>query len=88
MLVLSRKRGEFIDIPELGISFKIIDLKSAGVVSVGIEAPAHIRVHRREILEKIEGEQDKTPPAATGPAQSVQLWAKKQRRNKKGGQQS
>jgi carbon storage regulator CsrA len=54
MLVLARKRGEIIDLPELGVSFKIIEFKSAGVVSVGIEAPANIRVHRREVLERIE----------------------------------
>jgi len=88
MLVLSRKRGEIIDLPELGVSFKIIDFKSAGVVSVGIDAPQNIRVHRREILEKIEAEEDRTPAASVGPAQPVQLWAKKQRRNKKGNQQS
>lgn len=88
MLVLSRKRGEIIDLPELGVSFKIIDFKSAGVVSVGIEAPQNIRVHRREVLERIEAEEDKTPAAATGAIQPVQLWAKKQKRNKKGNQQS
>jgi carbon storage regulator CsrA len=83
MLVLSRKRGEIIDLPELGVSFKIIDFKSAGIVSVGIEAPANIRVHRREILEKIEAQENDTPAAETEPVQPAPLWAKKQRRNKK-----
>jgi carbon storage regulator CsrA len=83
MLVLARKRGEIIDLPELGVSFTIIEFKSAGVVSVGIEAPAHIRVHRREVLEKIEAEKrqkiHKAPPASTGHAQAVQIWAKPRR---------
>ena len=84
MLVLARKRGEIIDLPELGVSFKIIEFKSAGVVSIGIEAPANIRVHRREVLERIETEEGqekgqkihKVPSAATGQPRPVQLWAK------------
>ena len=87
MLVLSRKRGEIIDLPDLGVSFKIIAFKSAGIVSVGIDAPPGVRVHRREILEKIQSQEHQGhqehnqedhsfPPAATGPADSVRIWAK------------
>ena len=81
MLVLSRKRGEEIVLPDLGVTFKIVAFKSAGIVSVGIEAPEGVRIHRREILDRIEGkageeEDPSCPPAATGPADSVRIWAK------------
>lgn len=87
MLVFARKKGEEIVIPDLGITFKIIGTKSAGVISIGIEAPIEIRVHRKEIWDKIlaSGETP-PPPAATGPAQAVQLWAA--RPKKKGNPQS
>lgn len=87
MLVFARKKGEEIVIPDLGITFKIIGTKSAGIISIGIEAPREIRVHRKEIWDKIlaSGETP-PPPAATGPTQAVQLWAA--RPKKRGVQQS
>lgn len=81
MLVFARKKGEEIVIPDLGITIKVIGNKSAGITSIGIEAPTEIRIHRKEIWEKIlaSGETP-PPPAATGPAQAVQLWAARPKR--------
>lgn len=87
MLVFARKKGEEIVIPDLGITIKVIGNKSAGITSIGIEAPVEIRIHRKEIWDKIlESGETPPPPAATGPAQAVQLWAARPKR--KGGQQS
>jgi len=87
MLVFARKKGEEIVFPELNITIKLIGLKSAGIMSIGIEAPPEIRVHRKEVYDKIlaSGETP-PPPAATGFAQPVQLWAARPKR--KGAQQS
>lgn len=87
MLVFARKKGEEIVIPDLGITIKVIGNKSAGITSIGIEAPVEIRIHRKEIWDKIlESGETPPPPAATGSAQAVQLWAARPKR--KGNQQS
>ncbi len=89
MLVFARKKGQEIVFPDLGITVKILGLKSAGNISVGIDAPSHIRCHRKEINDRIgAGAEDLTPlvsapPAATGPAQAVQLWAGRPNRPKR-----
>lgn len=94
MLVFARKKGEEIVFPDLGITVKIIANKSAGITSIGIEAPQDIRVHRKEVWEKIQASgEDRTPAAATGAAQAVQLWARPEGRTegrpeRKGAKQS
>jgi len=51
MLVLSRKIGEMVTI---GSSVKITVLSfDRGIVRLGIEAPKHIPVHRKEVYDKI-----------------------------------
>jgi carbon storage regulator CsrA len=90
MLVLARKTGQQIVIPELGITFKILRFKSAGIVSVGIEAPEGIKVHRKEIHDLIVGnnpEQEAEEslsvrpsfPAEIHPPQPTRIWAKPRR---------
>lgn len=51
MLVLARRPGQKIVFPGLGISIEVLQSKGT-VTRLGIEAPAHIEVHRHEILEK------------------------------------
>jgi carbon storage regulator CsrA len=52
MLVLSRRPGQKIVFPGLGISIEI--LKSKGTATrLGIEAPADIEIHRQEVIERI-----------------------------------
>lgn len=52
MLVLSRNSQQRIVFPTLGISLEILQI-SDHQVRVGIDAPAHIPVHRSEVAERI-----------------------------------
>lgn len=51
MLVLTRRAGEKIVLPHLGITIQITAIK-AGQVRIGIDAPADVAIFREEILEK------------------------------------
>jgi carbon storage regulator len=53
MLVLARKCGEQIVIPEAGIVLTILQVRGERV-RVGIEAPAEVAIHRREVWERIQ----------------------------------
>ena len=55
MLVLTRKAGECIMIDD-DIEVKVIR-QSGGQVYIGIHAPARIKVHRREVWERIRNGQ-------------------------------
>lgn len=50
-LVLSRKRGEIIDIGD-DIEIVVVEIRG-DKVRLGITAPQHIKVHRREVTEAI-----------------------------------
>lgn len=54
MLVLSRKKGESIVIGD-DIELKVIDLEG-DTIKLGIEAPKHISIHRKEIYLAIQEE--------------------------------
>jgi carbon storage regulator len=49
VLVLSRKIGERIVVPDCGLSVTIVSVKG-NTVRVGIEAPAELGVYREELL--------------------------------------
>jgi len=52
MLVLSRRSGESL---RIGGEVRLTVLGvSGGQVRIGISAPAHVAVHREEVLERIE----------------------------------
>lgn len=51
MLVLSRKRGEAIVLPDLGIAIRVIGHRPGGQVRIGIEADKSIRIMREEICD-------------------------------------
>ena len=53
MLVLSRREGEEVVIPELDITIRLIEIRRDHV-RIGIDAPRHIAVHRKEVWERIE----------------------------------
>jgi carbon storage regulator len=62
MLVLSRKVGEQIVVPDCGVTITVVAV-SATQVRLGIHAPAGIAIHREELwrrLQQIAGE----PPGA------------------------
>lgn len=50
MLVLTRKVGESIVLPELDIEFTVLEMRG-GRVRVGIQAPAAVEIQRKELLE-------------------------------------
>ncbi|MDR0927123.1 MAG: carbon storage regulator CsrA [Ignavibacteria bacterium] len=62
MLLLSRKKGEVIQIGK-NVSIEIIDF-GRGVVQVGVTAPKNIPVHRKEVFDAIV-EQNKQASATT-----------------------
>ena len=51
MLVLTRKQGEEIILPELGVTICRTDLRG-NRARIGITAPDHIRVFRRELWDR------------------------------------
>lgn len=53
MLVLSRKRGQKILLPDLGVTFTILEVRGDRV-RVGISAPSGMMVHREEIWQRIQ----------------------------------
>ena len=53
MLVLSRKRGESI-VVDHEITITVVET-SRGRVQLGIDAPAHVTIHREEIHRRIHG---------------------------------
>jgi carbon storage regulator len=68
MLVLSRHKDEEIVIgqgPDL-IRVLVVQIRGDKKVRLGIEAPDHIPVHRREVWEAIERERSRSRPPSRG----------------------
>jgi carbon storage regulator len=64
MLVLSRKVGEQIMIAD-GIEITVLEVRS-GKVRLGIDAPASIPVHRKEVFDRIhKNEKQQIPKPRT-----------------------
>ena len=53
MLVLSRKRGEKIVFPDLGVELMVVDIRGDRV-RLGITAPLDIAVYREEVLARLD----------------------------------
>jgi len=74
MLVLSRQRDETIMIGD-DVEITVVDIRG-DKVRLGITAPRHIQVHRKEVYEAIKRENkqaakmtpDDVPEKATGPS--------------------
>ncbi len=64
MLVLSRQRDEMIMIGD-DIELTIVDIRG-DKVRIGINAPAHVAVHRKEIYEAIKQENRQAADLADG----------------------
>jgi len=56
MLVLSRKKGQSIDIADGTITLTVVDIRG-DKVRLGITCPKDIPVHRQEVAEAIAREQ-------------------------------
>jgi carbon storage regulator len=74
MLVLSRQRDEMIVIGD-DIEITVVDIRGEKV-RLGINAPAHISVHRKEVYDAIKREKE---AAAQGGQAKVESLAKKER---------
>jgi carbon storage regulator len=61
MLVLSRRVGERIVVPEYGVTVEVLDCRG-GRVRLGIVAPADIAVHRAELLPPTGDRAASRPP--------------------------
>lgn len=57
MLVLSRHVNETIVIPQYGIEICLVDIRN-DKARIGIQAPREIDVHRREVWDAIQREQE------------------------------
>ena len=56
MLILNRKIGEEIVVPQCGLVFTVLAVRGEKV-RVGISAPPDLQVHRREVWQRIEAGQ-------------------------------
>lgn len=70
MLVLSRKVGEELVVPECGLVITVLENRG-GTVRLGITAPSEVSVYRREVWERIQAVVA-SEAAATGPTFDVQ----------------
>ncbi len=78
MLVLSRQRDETIMIGD-DIEITVVDIRGEKV-RLGINAPPHVPVHRKEVYEAIKREAASQAPAGQEPAH-VESLAKRKARN-------
>lgn len=62
MLVLSRKCGERIVIPEQNITITVLEVRGEQV-RLGITAPDDVPIHRQEVWARIKGLTEPTRPA-------------------------
>lgn len=51
MLVITRKVGEKVFIPELGVEIVVARVLPTGAVRIGIRAPASAKIIREELME-------------------------------------
>lgn len=80
MLVLSRQRDETIMIGD-DIEITVVDIRGEKV-RLGINAPAHVPVHRKEVYEAIKREgQAAAQAAGQATAPPVESLAKRKHRN-------
>jgi carbon storage regulator CsrA len=62
MLVLTRKPGESIEVPDCNLTFTILETRG-GRVRVSITAPREVGVCRTELLEELERQEQAELPA-------------------------
>jgi carbon storage regulator len=75
MLVLSRQRDETIIIGD-DIEITVVDIRGEKV-RLGINAPAHVPVHRKEVYEAIKREKQAAALAKGEPPGQVESLAKR-----------
>ena len=78
MLVLSRQRDETIMIGD-DIEITVVDIRGEKV-RLGINAPPHIPVHRKEVYDAIKREKQATAEREGTTPESVQSLAKEKKK--------
>ena len=78
MLVLSRQRDETIMIGD-DIEITVVDIRGEKV-RLGINAPAHVPVHRKEVYEAIKREMQNGPANGGAKDKSVESLAHRKQR--------
>ncbi len=73
MLVLSRQRDETIMIGD-DIEITVVDIRGEKV-RLGINAPPHVPVHRKEVYDSIKREKESQSPNADGTGAKVDSLA-------------
>jgi carbon storage regulator len=64
MLVLTRKKGEAVVLPDQGVVFTILEIQG-NKVRVGIAAPQHVEIHRREVWVRMQTQEAEMPASST-----------------------
>lgn len=80
MLVLSRQRDESIRIGD-DIEITVVDIRGEKV-RLGINAPPHIPVHRKEVYEAIKRENEEAAQARGEPPGKVESLARRKQQKK------
>ncbi|MBN2024003.1 MAG: carbon storage regulator [Pirellulales bacterium] len=75
MLVLSRKPGEQIVLPDIGIRVTVLNI-SGRRVRLGIEGPPTTAVHRAEVWQRMQEFSDPAPRSAAAPRTRHRLAAR------------
>jgi len=60
MLVLSRRPQQKIVLPDLGITFTVLEVKP-NRVQIGVDAPREVPVHREEVHEELNAQFRRIP---------------------------
>ena len=55
MLVLSRKLGERVLVPQCGLSITVVAVEG-NLIRLGFTAPSEVGVYREEVLQRIDSE--------------------------------
>ena len=66
MLVLSRKRGEKIVVPQCSMTVTVVEVQGS-TVRLGISAPPEVAVHREELWRQIQAEGSQIAKKDPGP---------------------
>jgi carbon storage regulator len=66
MLVLTRKVGEQLVVPEIDLTFTILEVRGDRV-RLGVAAPSDVQVHRREVWARIQADSSARSAGCSSP---------------------
>lgn len=53
MLVVTRRQGEKIVLPEVGVEIVVTKILDNGTVRIGVHAPRELKIFRKELVTKV-----------------------------------